>query len=58
MLTKVALIGRPVAQTLWPRRQNEAFDALRLDRTSPAFDVGDPIAAVDALRNSASQGPT
>jgi shikimate dehydrogenase len=50
MLTKVALIGRPVAQSLSPRMQNAGFNALGLDWTYLSFDVGDPIAAVGALR--------
>ena len=50
MLTKVALIGRPVAESLSPRMQNAAFAALGLDWTYLAFDVGDPVAAVHALR--------
>ena len=49
MLTKVALIGRPVAESLSPRMQNAAFAALGLDWTYLAFDVGDPAAAVRAL---------
>ncbi len=49
MLTKVALIGRPVAESLSPRIQNAAFAALGLDWTYLAFDVGDPVAAVRAL---------
>jgi shikimate dehydrogenase len=49
MLTKVALIGRPVAESLSPRMQNAAFAALGLDWTYLAFDVGDPEAAVRAL---------
>ena len=50
MLTKVALIGRPVAESLSPRMQNAAFAALGLDWTYLAFDVGDPVEAVHALR--------
>jgi len=38
MLTKVALIGRPVAESLSPRMQNAAFD------------VSEPVAAVRALQ--------
>lgn len=50
MLTKVALIGRPVAESLSPRMQNAAFAALGLDWTYLAFDVEDPVEAVHALR--------
>ena len=50
MLTKVALIGRPVAESLSPRMQNAAFAALGLDWTYLAFDVAEPVAAVQALR--------
>ena len=50
MLTKVALIGRPVAASLSPRMQNAAFAALELDWTYLAFDVAEPVAAVRALQ--------
>jgi shikimate dehydrogenase len=50
MLTRVALIGRPVAESLSPRMQNAAFAALGLDWEYLAFDVEEPIAAVAALR--------
>jgi shikimate dehydrogenase len=50
MLTRVALIGRPVEQSLSPRMQNAAFEALGLDWTYLAFEVGDPVAAVHALQ--------
>jgi len=50
MLTKVALIGRPVAESLSPRMQNAAFAALGLDWAYLAFDVSEPVAAVRALQ--------
>ena len=50
MLTTVALIGRPVAESLSPRMQNAAFAALGLDWAYIAFDVGDAVEAVRALR--------
>ena len=50
MLTKVALIGRPVSESLSPRMQNAAFAALGLDWTYLAFDVAEPVAAVGALQ--------
>ncbi|HEY7397891.1 MAG TPA: shikimate dehydrogenase [Gaiellaceae bacterium] len=50
MLTAVALIGRPVAQSLSPKMQNAAFAALGLDWTYLAFEVDDPVAAVHALQ--------
>jgi shikimate dehydrogenase len=46
----VALLGRPVAQSLSPRMQNAAFAASGLDWRYEAFDVDDVIAAVAALR--------
>jgi shikimate dehydrogenase len=46
----VALLGRPVAQSLSPRMQNAAFAACGLDWRYEAFDVDDVLAAVDALR--------
>jgi shikimate dehydrogenase len=46
----VALLGRPVAQSLSPRMQNVAFAARALDWRYDAFDVGDVIEAVAALR--------
>jgi len=48
-LTNVALIGRPVAESLSPRMHNAAFAALGLDWTYIAVDVGDPLEAVRAL---------
>ena len=48
-MTNVALIGRPVAESLSPRMQNAAFAALGLDWTYIAVDVGDPVGAVRAL---------
>jgi shikimate dehydrogenase len=50
MLTAVALIGRPVAESLSPRMQNAAFAALGIDWTYLAFDVAEPVAAVRALQ--------
>ena len=47
---QVALLGSPVAQSLSPRMQNAAFAARGLDWHYAAFDVDDPVAAVDALR--------
>src|SRR6478672_7742703 len=46
----VALLGRPVAQSLSPRMQNAAFAARGLDWRYDAFDVEDVVAAVAALR--------
>jgi shikimate dehydrogenase len=46
----VALLGHPVALSLSPRMQNAAFAALDLDWDYTAYDVGDPVAAVAALR--------
>ncbi|MGN6797725.1 MAG: shikimate dehydrogenase family protein [Gaiellaceae bacterium] len=46
----VALLGRPVAQSLSPRMQNAAFAARGLDWRYDAFDVDDVVAAVAALR--------
>ncbi len=46
----VALLGRPVAQSLSPRMQNAAFAAAGLDYDYAAYNVGDPLAAVAALR--------
>jgi shikimate dehydrogenase len=46
----VALLGRPVSQSLSPRMQNAAFAARGLDWRYDAFDVGDVLAAVAALR--------
>jgi len=48
--THIALLGHPVSHSLSPRMQNAAFAAARLDWHYSAFDVGDPIAAVAALR--------
>jgi shikimate dehydrogenase len=50
MTTQVALLGRPVAQSLSPRMQNAAFAVRGLDWHYTAFDVSDVIAAVDAVR--------
>jgi shikimate dehydrogenase len=46
----VALLGRPVKQSLSPRMQNAAFAARGLDWRYDAFDVDDVLAAVAALR--------
>ncbi len=46
----VALLGHPVAHSLSPRMQNAALAARGLDWRYEAFDVEDPLAAVDALR--------
>jgi shikimate dehydrogenase len=48
--THVALLGRPVAQSLSPRMQNAAFAARGLDWRYDAFEVDDVLAAVVALR--------
>ncbi len=50
MATQVALLGHPVAASLSPRMQNAAFAAAGLDWHYAAFDVGDPLEAVRALR--------
>ncbi len=50
MTNQVALLGRPVAQSLSPRMQNAAFAVRGLDWHYTAFDVQDPVAAVTALR--------
>ncbi len=47
---QVALLGRPVTESLSPRMQNAAFAARGLDWNYAAFDVDDPVAAVAALR--------
>jgi shikimate dehydrogenase len=47
--THVALLGHPVTHSLSPRMHNAAFAASRLDWHYSAFDVEDPIAAVEAL---------
>jgi shikimate dehydrogenase len=49
-LNEVALLGRPVGQSLSPRMQNAAFAAQGLDWHYTAFDVVDVVAAVEALR--------
>lgn len=46
----LALLGRPVAESLSPRMQNAAFAARGLDWRYDAFDVDDVVAAVAALR--------
>jgi shikimate dehydrogenase len=46
----VGLLGHPVAHSLSPRMQNAAFAARGLDWDYTAYDVGDPLAAVAALR--------
>lgn len=45
----VALLGRPVAESLSPRMQNAAFAAAGLDWRYDAFDVADVLEAVRAL---------
>jgi shikimate dehydrogenase len=50
MTVQIALLGHPVSHSLSPRMQNAAFAALGLDWHYAAFDVDDPVAAVDALR--------
>lgn len=50
MSTHVALLGRPIAQSLSPRMQNAAFAARGLDWHYEAFDVEDVVAAIAALR--------
>jgi shikimate dehydrogenase len=50
MTTHVALLGHPVAHSLSPLMHNAAFAAARLDWHYSAFDVEDPVAAVQALR--------
>jgi shikimate dehydrogenase len=45
----VALLGRPVGQSLSPRMQNAAFAARGLDWHYAAFEVSDPVEAVAAL---------
>jgi shikimate dehydrogenase len=49
-LKHLALLGRPVAQSLSPRMQNAALAVRGLDWRYDAFDVDDVVAAVDALR--------
>jgi shikimate dehydrogenase len=46
----VALLGRPVEQSLSPRMQNAAFAARGLDWRYDAFDVDDVLRAVASLR--------
>jgi shikimate dehydrogenase len=46
----IALLGRPVQQSLSPRMQNAAFAARGLDWRYDAFDVDDVLASVAALR--------
>jgi shikimate dehydrogenase len=45
----IALLGHPVAHSLSPVMQNAAFVAAGLDWDYAAFDVEDPVAAVDDL---------
>ncbi|HEY2326744.1 MAG TPA: hypothetical protein VGH52_04585 [Gaiellaceae bacterium] len=47
---RVALLGHPVAQSLSPRMQNAAFEAVGLDWQYEARDVDDVLAAVAELR--------
>jgi shikimate dehydrogenase len=49
-LKHLALLGRPVAQSLSPRMQNAALAVRGLDWRYDAFDVDDVVAAVDSLR--------
>jgi shikimate dehydrogenase len=49
-VTHIALLGRPVGQSLSPAMQNAAFAARGLDWRYDAFDVDDVIDAVAALR--------
>ena len=48
--THVALLGKPVGESLSPRMQNAAFAACGLDWHYSAFEVDDPVEAVAALR--------
>jgi shikimate dehydrogenase len=50
LVVHIALLGRPVAQSLSPRMQNAAFAACGLDWRYDAFDVDDVVSAVGALR--------
>jgi shikimate dehydrogenase len=50
MTSNVALLGHPVAHSRSPAMQNAAFAAAGLDWHYSAFDVADPLAAVEALR--------
>jgi shikimate dehydrogenase len=50
MTTQIALLGHPVALSRSPQMQNAAFAARGLDWHYSAFDVDDPVGAVDALR--------
>lgn len=56
MTRHVALLGHPVAHSRSPLMQNAAFAASRLDWHYSAFDVGDPLAAVAALRTLGFEG--
>jgi shikimate dehydrogenase len=47
---QVALLGRPVGQSLSPRMQNAAFAARGLDWNYAAYEVDDPVDAVAGLR--------
>jgi shikimate dehydrogenase len=49
-VSHVALLGKPVAQSLSPRMQNAAFAARGLDWDYAAFEVDDVVEAVAALR--------
>src|SRR5205823_3971005 len=53
-VTRVALLGRPVAESLSPRMQNAAFAAAGLDWEYSALEVdpGDLAAAVRSIRES------
>jgi shikimate dehydrogenase len=49
MTTHVALLGHPVSHSLSPVMQNAAFEELGLDWHYSAFDVEEPVEAVQAL---------
>ena len=46
-MTRVALLGRPVAESLSPRMQNAAFQAAGLDWSYQAEDVA-PVSCVNS----------
>jgi shikimate dehydrogenase len=50
LLAHVALLGRPVAESLSPRMQNAAFAARGLEWRYDAFEVDDVLAAISSLR--------
>jgi shikimate dehydrogenase len=55
-LTRVALLGHPVAHSLSPRMQNAAFASLGLDWQYEARDVEDVRAAIRDLRQEGFAG--